>query len=51
MAEKFEFPDEIAAKADEKELEVEIEVVDERGNVMEFRFDAKTGETLREKIE
>ena len=29
----------------------EVEVVDERGNVMEFRFDAKTGETLREKIE
>ena len=29
MAEKFEFPDEIAAKADEKEFEVEIEVVDD----------------------
>jgi len=29
MAEKFEFPDEIAAKAGEKELEVEIEVVDD----------------------
>lgn len=29
MAEKFEFPDEIAAKADEKELEIEIEVVDD----------------------
>ncbi len=29
MAEKFEFPDEIAAKADEKETEIEIEVVDD----------------------
>ena len=29
MTEKFEFPDEIAAKADEKEFEVEIEVVDD----------------------
>ena len=29
MAEKFEFPDEIAAKADDKEFEVEIEVVDD----------------------
>ena len=29
MAEKFEFPDEIAAKAGEKEFEVEIEVVDD----------------------
>lgn len=29
MAEKFEFPDEIAAKAGEKEIEVEIEVVDD----------------------
>ena len=29
MAEKFEFPDEIAAKADEKENEIEIEVVDD----------------------
>jgi hypothetical protein len=29
MTEKFEFPDEIAAKADEKENEIEIEVVDD----------------------
>jgi len=29
MADKFEFPDEIAAKADEKETEIEIEVVDD----------------------
>lgn len=28
----------------------EVEVVDARGQVMEFRFDAKTGQMLREKV-